>query len=62
MKCASYINDVLEKKYDSQSDAAKYLKLKGDTKAGDRSIVGGISKALDGTYKTAYGRTWKRVD
>ena len=62
MKCASYINDVLEKKHDSQSDAAKYLKLKGDTKAGERSIVGGISKALDGTYKTAYGRTWKRVD
>ena len=57
-KCASYINDVLEQEYESQNDAERYLKSKGYKKAS----CANIRSALNGTYNTAYGRTWKRVD
>ena len=56
--CASYINDVLEKEHDSQNDATKYLKSKGFGKV----TCGNISSALNGKYKTAYGRVWKYVN
>lgn len=55
MSCASYVNDILEKNYDSQYDAVKYLKSVGYTKAGKS----GISNVLSGKQNTAYGRTWK---
>lgn len=58
MRCASYINGILEQEHVSKGDASKYLKLKGHTKAS----VTGVDMALNGTYNTAYGRTWKRVD
>ena len=54
-KCISYINGEFEKEHHGQQDAARYLKTKGILKASQ----GHIGKALDGTYKTAYGRTWK---
>lgn len=57
-KCASYINDVFEQEYESQSDAERYLKSKGHKKAAGSNI----GLALSGDRKTAYGRTWKRVD
>lgn len=57
VKCASYINDVLEKEYDSQSDAVTYLRSIGYTRAQD----GMVSRAIVGDRKTAYGRTWKKV-
>jgi hypothetical protein len=56
-KCASYINNVVEKEYDSQNDAVKYLKLKGYKKVNS----GNISFALNGKYQSAYDRVWKYV-
>jgi hypothetical protein len=56
MRCASYINGILEKEYISQDDAQEYLKSIGFDKAFD----GNICKALNGKYKTAYGRTWQK--
>ena len=57
VKCASYINGVLEKEHDSQSNAMRYLKSIGYDKASDRNI----GKALSGDRKTAYDRTWKFI-
>jgi hypothetical protein len=57
MKCASYINGVHEEDHDSQHHAVKYLKTNGYTKASS----GGIRMALSGKYKSAYGRTWKKI-
>ncbi len=57
MKCASYIDGVFEKEHNSQHDAVIYLKKKGILKASQ----GNIGRALDGTYKTAYGRTWQLI-
>jgi hypothetical protein len=60
MKCASYINGVLEKDdYISLSDAAEYLKTKGYPKASYKNI----SKALSDKWKnkSAYGRTWQKI-
>jgi len=60
MRCASYINSVLEKDdYLSLTDAAEYLKSKGYPNASPS----GISKALSGKYKhkTMYGRTWVKI-
>lgn len=54
MKCTSYIDGVLEKEYESQSDAIRYLKTRGYAKAN----CTGIRLALSNKYKTAYGRTW----
>lgn len=57
MKCASYINDVFEKEYDSQTEAVKYLKYTGWENASHVNII----KVLNGTRKIAYGRTWKKI-
>ena len=60
MKCASYIDGVLEKDdYLSLTDAVKYLKSKGYSKASQS----GISQALSDKYKwnIAYGRTWEKI-
>jgi len=56
-QCASYIDGVFEKNHESQDDAAKYLKENGWPKASQ----GPISHALCGKYKSAYGRTWKKL-
>ena len=59
MKCASYIDGVIEKDdHLSLSDAAEYLKSKGYPKASK----GHISKALFGERKSAYGRTWQKIE
>jgi hypothetical protein len=58
MKCASYVDGVLEKKHISQADAVEYLKSKGHAKATESSIC----MALSGDRKTAYGRTWIKIE
>ena len=59
MKCASYVDGVLEKDdYTSLTDAAEYLKSKGYPNA----THGNISLALSGKYKSAYGRTWQKIE
>lgn len=58
MRCASYVNDIFEKEYESQSDAVRYLKSIGYDKI---STVGHITEVLSGTRKFAYGRTWKKL-
>ena len=57
MKCSSYIDGLLEKEHSSQSEAVKYLKSIGF----DKASPGAIRAMLNGTYKTAYGRTWKNI-
>jgi hypothetical protein len=63
MKCASYIDGVLEKKHISQTEAAEYLKTKGCSEASVKNISGNISTALNDKYesKFAYGRTWVKL-
>jgi len=58
MKCVSYIDGIYEIMHDSQSDAAKYLRHIGY----DNATYGNIGLVLRGERKSAYGRTWKRVD
>jgi hypothetical protein len=55
VKCVSYINGEFEKEHESQSDAVRYLKSIGFSRASAR----GISRSLRGVQKTAYDRTWK---
>lgn len=57
MRCASYINGVLEREYAKQTDAETYLKSLGYEKARQ----GHISNMLkpETNRKSAYGRTWK---
>lgn len=61
MRCASYINGVLEKEYISQSDAVIHLKSNGHTKA----TCGEISQALKAFRENRiiirYGRTWRCI-
>ena len=57
MKCASYVNGVLEKEHVSKREAAKYLKSIGYDKASDKAI----DRSLSGDRKSAYKRTWKRI-
>jgi len=57
MKCASYIENVLEKEFDSQHDAAEYLRANGYPKANFTSI----SAVLRDKLGSAYNRTWKKV-
>ena len=57
MRCVSYIKGVFEKEYESQTDAMKYLKTIGF----DKAYSAKIGMVLEGTRKTAYGRTWKIV-
>jgi len=60
VKCASYIDGEHEENHDSQHHAVKYLKTRGYPKA----IHGKISETLSGSgkRKTAYGRTWKKIE
>lgn len=61
--CASYINDVLEKEYDSYADVIRYLNEIGFDKAAYaciRSALSGDRKS--GKPRTVYGRTWKIID
>jgi hypothetical protein len=53
-RCASYIDGVFEKEYESRGDAVRYLKNIGHIKANK----GNIGSAISGGLKTAYGRTW----
>ncbi|AGE59019.1 hypothetical protein PBCVOR070422_206R [Paramecium bursaria Chlorella virus OR0704.2.2] len=57
VKCASFIDGILEKDFSSLSDATKYLKTKGYTNA----KVTGVSRVLTGERNTAYGRVWKNI-
>ena len=57
MKCASYINGILEKQHLSQSDAVEYLRSIGFKNAKHHNI----STVLSGDRNTAYGRTWKKI-
>jgi len=55
VKCASYVNGEFEKEHDSKSDAVRYLKSIGFSRADERNI----NKMLSGERQTAYKRTWK---
>lgn len=61
MRCASYVNDVIEREYISQSDAVIYLRSNGHSKA----TCGEISQALkafrENRIITRYGRTWRCI-
>lgn len=61
MRCVSYINGVLEKEHDSQSDAMKYLKTIGFDKALHSKIGQALAAYRQGKTITRYGRTWKIV-
>ncbi|AGE52987.1 hypothetical protein PBCVFr5L_813R [Paramecium bursaria Chlorella virus Fr5L] len=58
MKCASYIDGVLEEEHLSLTAAAEYLKKKDYPKASRQGVV----MALSGKYKTMYGRTWQKIE
>lgn len=60
-KCVSYLNGILEKEYDSQSDAEKYLKSIGYIKASQRSINTALKQSLSGYIKFRYDRTWEYI-
>jgi hypothetical protein len=59
IKCASYIDGVFEKEYESQHDAARYVNSKVYTSESRSNI----RNALDPKYTSnfAYGRTWKLI-
>jgi len=59
MRCASYINGVLEKDYESQQDAVKYLKSIGFEKANCGNICIALKSYQEGKIVTRYDRTWK---
>lgn len=61
IKCASYVKDILEKEYDSQSDAMRYLKSIGFKKADSKSISDAIVASRKGKIAIRYGRTWQQV-
>jgi hypothetical protein len=64
MKCASYVNGVLEKDdYISQLHAAEYIQSKENLKTSVKNIAESIRKALSDKYKskTAYKRTWEKI-
>jgi hypothetical protein len=58
MKCASYINGVFEKEYESQSDACRYLKQIGLKKSICSSIGQALHAYKEGKNIKRYGRTW----
>ncbi|AGE49725.1 hypothetical protein PBCVCan184_150R [Paramecium bursaria Chlorella virus Can18-4] len=64
MKCASYVDGVHEKDHDSQTDAAKYIKANGKSKASIYTIRKSIGMMLSDKYenKSAYGRTWEKIE
>lgn len=59
LKCISYIDGILEKEHDSQTDAVKYLKSIGFEKAS----AGGIRKSLtafrSNNIVIRYSRSWR---
>ena len=58
-KCASYVDGVFEKEYESQTDAMRYLKSIGFDKASFKNISRALcGKLKNGNPKNAYGRTW----
>jgi hypothetical protein len=57
MRCASYIDGVLETEHISQEEASRYLKKIGY----DKATHSGIGHVLSGGRKTAYGRTWEKI-
>ena len=59
MRCASYINGVFEKEYDSQKDAAIYLKSKGFDKVSRGEIGRALESYRCGKISTRYERTWE---
>lgn len=60
-KCVSYLNGILEKEYDSQADAERYLKSIGYIKANQGSINTALKKSLSGYIKFRYDRTWEYI-
>lgn len=62
MKCESWINDELEKIYESQSDAVRYLKNQGYEKADNGAIYKALKAYKDGKVIMRYDRTWKLVE
>jgi hypothetical protein len=61
MKCASYMKGVLEKEYDSQKDATKYLKSKGYLKACASEIGNALKAFNNGKIINRYDRTWQTM-
>lgn len=59
MKCSSYIDNILEKEYESQSDAERYLKSIGFEKASKGKINEALRAYREGETIRRYGRTWK---
>lgn len=60
-KCASFINNIFEKEYLSQTDAMIYLKSIGINKASDSNIHQALDAYKEGKIITRYGRTWKKI-
>jgi len=58
MKCASYINGVFEKEYESQHDAYRYLKQIGLVKSINSEISQALRSYKEGKIIKRYGRTW----
>ena len=61
MKCASYIDNVLEKEHISQVDAVNHLKSLGFQKADSSKISKALKLFVDGKTSIRYGRTWKPI-
>jgi hypothetical protein len=60
VKCASYIDGILEKDdYLSLANAAEYLKTKGYPNASYKNISMALSDKCKN--KSAYGRTWQKI-
>lgn len=59
VKCASYVDGVFEKEYESQSDAERYLKTIGFEKATYVLIGKALEAYRDGKDVKRYKRTWK---
>jgi hypothetical protein len=60
MRCISHVENAYEKEFNSLTEAVSYLRENGHPKA-DKSAISLALSEKQGTYKTAYGRTWKRV-
>lgn len=58
MKCASYINEVLEREYESRDAAAKYLRSNGYPKAHAGNIGMAITARKEGKVIRCYDRMW----
>jgi hypothetical protein len=60
MKCASYINGVLEQIYPSQKSAIRYLKTIGFDKISDAGICQVLQESDNNPEILRYGRTWRK--